>query len=366
MDELNLDFIKDLKNYDFSLDSSLIAQKPLEVRDEAKFLVYDTLHDKIFHKKFFDIPEFFKKGDYIILNNSKVIPVKIFINSRTFEKREILLVKEINSGKDFIDYIFLGKLSKFKTGDIFYFNDIKIEFLSRTLDNLNGICRFYASKEKLIEYLNNFGKMPLPPYIKREQDFLEIDKFDKDRYQNVYAKHLGSIACPTAGLHFTNRVLEKLEFLGIKIKKLTLHVGIGTFRPIKTNNILEHEMLGEKYFISDDLVDILLNENSNITSCGTTTTRSIENFFLEKEKDGIANIFIYPSYKFHINRLITNFHVPKSTPLILMVAFLSHKLKNNGEPDSIKKAFLIFHKIYEEAINKNYRFYSYGDSMMII
>ena len=260
MDELNLDFIKDLKNYDFDLDSSLIAQKPLKNREESKFLVYDTFSDKIFHKHFFDIVDFFDKDDYIILNNSKVIPVKILVNSKEGHKRELLLVEEIKTGKDFTDYSVLTKLSKFKTGDIFYFNDIKVEFLKRTVDNLNGIFRFYINKIKLVEYLDNFGKMPLPPYIKRKQDFLEIDLFDKTRYQTVYAKNPGSIACPTAGLHFTGEILEKLKAKGVKIEKLTLHVGIGTFRPIKTDNILEHKMLSERYFISDDLVKILLDK----------------------------------------------------------------------------------------------------------
>lgn len=243
-----------MQNYDFTLDSSLIAQKPLGNRSESKFLIYDTQKDKIFHKHFFNIIDFFKQDEFIILNDSEVIPVKIFVDGKNGKIIEFLLVKEIQNNINFVDYIFLTKLSKIKDRDIFYFKDVKIEFLGWTLNLLNGIFRFHVNREKLIEYLASFGKMPLSPYIKRYKCSLEMDEFDKNRYQNVYAKALVSIVCPTAGLHFSDEILERLKNIGVKIKKLTLHVGIGTFKPIKTVNILDHEILKEKYFISDDLI----------------------------------------------------------------------------------------------------------------
>jgi S-adenosylmethionine:tRNA ribosyltransferase-isomerase len=357
---------KDIKDYDFDLPQELIAQKPLESRSSSKFLVYDSKKDVIFHKNFYQITEFFDDNDLLVLNNSKVIPAKLIakINDKYIE---IILVEEVCIGDSFIDFSVITRLSKIKQNQEFIFNDkVKAVFLKRTDDLMNGIFRFNLSKSEFYDFLEDYGKMPLPPYIKRDVDFLEIDEADKNRYQTVYAKNLGSIACPTAGLHFTDDILENLLEKGVLIKYLTLHVGIGTFRPIKTENIQEHKMLPEKYLMSDDLANILKQKNKRLTSVGTTSTRTIESFNLTGKTIDSTALYIYPEHRFYIDRLITNFHVPKSTPLMLMSAFLADKLRKNGEENYIQKSIEIFHRIYKEAIDKKYRFYSYGDSMMII
>ncbi|MDR0675944.1 MAG: tRNA preQ1(34) S-adenosylmethionine ribosyltransferase-isomerase QueA [Elusimicrobiota bacterium] len=366
----NTKFGMNLNEYNFTLPHKLISQKPLLKRDSAKFLIYDVSKDKIYHKIFNQISDYFSENDLIILNDSKVIPAKLTakINNNTFI--EIILIEELTFGENFIDFSIITKLSKIKKNQEFIFKeDIRAIYLGRTKDLTDGILRFWTNRATFYKFIYEFGKMPLPPYIKRNSNFLGLDEFDKKRYQTVYAKNLGSIACPTAGLHFTKDIFENLKKRNVMIKYLTLHVGLGTFRSIKTHRIEEHNMLKEKYEISKEVSILLKNKEKRLTSVGTTTTRTIESFYKTGKKEDFTDLFIYSGHKFIIDRLITNFHVPKSTPLILTVAFLADKIRKEGEVDSnksVENALKIFKKIYKEAIDKKYRFYSYGDSMMII
>jgi S-adenosylmethionine:tRNA ribosyltransferase-isomerase len=353
-----------LSDYNFDLPEYLIAQKPAIKRDSSKLLIYDRKKDTILHKNFSDIFNYFSFDDALILNNSKVIPAKLIgTNILNHKKIDIVLVEELSSTENFIEFSVITKISKLKINQIFEFpENIKAEFVSRN-DDL-AVFRFFLTKTNFYLFLDKYGKMPLPPYIKRENDFL--DDNDKNSYQTVYAKNLGSIAAPTAGLHFTDDILKKIADNGALVKHITLHVGMGTFKPIKTENIQEHKMLPERYEISDEIVNLLQNKTKNITSVGTTTTRTIESFFINQQNTGATDLYINPGHKFHIDRLITNFHVPKSTPLMLLTAFIADGVRDAGESKYIPKSIEILKKIYAEAIKKEYRFYSYGDSMFVI
>ncbi len=359
-------FGRSLNDYAFNLPETLIAQHPSVKRDESKLLIYDRAKDSISHKKFRDISDYFSSQDLLILNNSKVKPAKLVclkIKSQVFF--EIVLVQEISSRENSVDFLVLVKSSKLKIGDEFSIGEVDI-LRAEFLEKRGELClfRFYCDRLELEVFVEKFGKMPLPPYIKRSISGENND--DKIRYQTIYANTLGSIASPTAGLHFTTDVLQKIKDSGAAVKFITLHVGIGTFKPIKTQNIEDHKMLAEAYEICNDTADLLLQKQKILTSVGTTSTRTLENFFISKQKIGETDLYIYPGHKFFINRLITNFHVPNSTPLMLVCAFLADWLNSQSVPDSNRESIKILKKIYAEAISKNYRFYSYGDSMFVI
>ena len=354
-----------LKDYDFDLPQNLIAQKPTKKREDSRLLIYDRKTDSIQHKKFADIVEYFGADDLLILNNSKVIPAKLVgLRITPRQSFEIVLVEEIADGGNFVDFSVIAKISKMKIGQIFEFpENITAEYIER-IGEL-AIFRFNLGRENFYKFIDEQGKMPLPPYIKRTNDFDLCDREDRQRYQTVYAKTKGSIAAPTAGLHFTSAILSQLENNGSFVKYVTLHVGIGTFKPIKTESIKEHIMMPEKYEISDDVFEMLKNKARLITSVGTTSTRTIENFFRTNEKIGKTDLYIYPGHEFFIDRLITNFHVPRSTPLMLVAAFIADGLRKQGEDRYIENSTKILKKIYREAIDMEYRFYSYGDSMFV-
>lgn len=338
-----------LSEFDFNLPEHLIAQTPLEKRDTSKLLVLHKNNGEIEHKHFYDIVDYLKPGDVLVRNNTKVIPARLFgIKEETNGHVEVLLLKELSSNTW---ECLVGNARIVKLNTIISFGDgllkakcieIKDEGIRVFEMIYNGI--FY-------EILDQLGTMPLPPYIKEKLD-------DKDRYQTIYAKIEGSAAAPTAGLHFTDEIIEKIKIKGVTIVDVTLHVGLGTFRPVKVENVLEHHMHSEFYIISEESAEILNKAKANnqrIISVGTTSTRVLESNYTKyncfKATAENTDIFIYPGYTYKaIDALITNFHLPKSTLLMLISAFASKEM--------------IF-KAYHEAIEREYRFFSFGDSMFI-
>ncbi len=339
----------DVKDFDFYLPEELIAQHPLEKRDTSRLMVLDKESGEITHRTFHDIIEYLNKGDTLVLNNTRVMPARLIgEKEKTGGKIEFLLLKRIKGDK----WECLAKPGKSaREGRRFSFGEGKLKAeVVEVLENGNRIVEFYY-KGIFEEVLDSLGEMPLPPYIHEKLE-------DKERYQTVYSKENGSAAAPTAGLHFTKELLEQIKEKGVNIVYLTLHVGLGTFRPVKVEKIEEHEMHSELYILSKESADII-NETkkrgNKIISVGTTSTRTLETIGDEngfvKEQSGWTNIFIYPGYKFKVvDRLITNFHLPEST-LIMLVSTLA------GKEHTMKA--------YEEAVKERYRFFSFGDAMFI-
>ncbi len=328
----------------------MIAQDPIPDRDKSKLLHLDRKTGKIDHHHFYDITEYLKKGDCLVLNNTKVLPARLYGIKPTGAKVEFLMLN--NLGNDEWECI-TGPGRKAKPGDTFDFGNglLKAEVLS-VLKNGNRIAKFSYDAPNIYEVLDEVGQMPLPHYITHELQ-------DKERYQTVYAKELGSAAAPTAGLHFTPELIEKIKSMGVNVAYVTLHVGIGTFRPVKAENIEDHEMHSEHYYISNETAEIINNTKENggrVIAVGTTSCRTLESASDNNGKipasDNSTNIFIYPGYKFKcIDGLITNFHLPESTLIMLVSAFSKREFVLNA---------------YNEAIKKEYRFFSFGDSMIII
>ncbi|MFO7809864.1 MAG: tRNA preQ1(34) S-adenosylmethionine ribosyltransferase-isomerase QueA [Candidatus Delongbacteria bacterium] len=341
----------ELSEYDFDLPGELIAQRPLRSRSGSKMLTVERDTGHIYSKKFRDIPDFFDKGDVLVLNETKVIPARIFgTNAKILKKIEILLLKEIEE-----NYweIMIKPGKRIKNGDTVDLEDNAKCLIQRSTQNGTRTAIF-EYENNIYDYIEKYGKMPLPPYIERESE-----KSDKERYQTVYARVPGAVAAPTAGLHFTPELLDELNKKGVKIVNILLHVGAGTFRPIRTESILDHKMHSEYYEMPEESADAINKAKAagkKICAVGTTAVRTLEtvsddNGFVCSGK-GSTDIYIYPGYKFKVTDcLITNFHLPRSTLLLLVSAFSSGKL--------IKKA-------YDKAIKDRYRFYSYGDAMLII
>ncbi len=335
-----------VNDFDYKLPPKLIAQTPLEKRDESKLMVINRENNTLKHEHFYDILNYFKKEDVIILNDSKVLPARLYgIKEDTMAKIEVLLLKETTED---IWEILVKPARRVKAGTTVKFSDdLKLEILE-VRDKGIAIAKLIYNGI-LNEILALLGEMPLPPYIHEKLE-------DKDRYQTVYAKNLGSAAAPTAGFHFTNEIIEQFKHNGVEFITITLHVGLGTFRPVDVDNIEDHEMHYETYYLSDESTRLLneaIKENKKITCVGTTTLRVLESNFDGKFTSGLyeTNLFIYPGYKFKVvDHLITNFHLPKSTLLMLVSAFYTK--------DKILAA-------YQEAILHNYRFFSFGDAMLI-
>ena len=337
------------EDFDFLLPEELIAQTPLEKRDNSRLLVVDRRTNSLEHKHFTDIIDYFEEGDTIVLNDTKVMPARLYgVKEETNAVIEILLLKDLGDNK----WECLTKPAKrIKEGTIVSFGDglLKAECISCGEEGIREFKLIYNGI--LYEILDKLGEMPLPPYIHEKLE-------DKDRYQTVYAKNIGSAAAPTAGLHFTNDLLEQIKNKNINIVYITLHVGLGTFRPVSVEDVASHKMHSEYYMMSRDTAKILNDTKKlgkKIISVGTTSTRTLEtimNLYGEfRECSGWTDIFIYPGYKFKaVDNLITNFHLPKST-LVMLVSALAGK-------DLIMKA-------YNEAIINKYRFFSFGDSMLI-
>ncbi len=338
----------DINEFDFNLPDKLIAQVPLENRSASKLLVMDRESGEIKHQHFANIVEYLSSEDVLVLNDTKVIPSRITgVKVETAAVIELLLLNEVED----TTWVALAKPAKrVKVGSVISFGDKLQATCTKALDD--GIRHFELSYDGILyEILDELGSMPLPPYITEKLE-------DPSKYQTVYAKNPGSAAAPTAGLHFTEEILSKLKSKGVEIYYITLHVGLGTFRPVKVDNIFDHVMHSEYYEISDDVASSLNNAISsqkNIVSVGTTTTRVLETVCKKHGKlvgeVGNTDIFIYPSYEFCcVNKLITNFHLPKSTLIMLVSAFSSRENVLNA---------------YNTAIENEYRFFSFGDSMFI-
>jgi S-adenosylmethionine:tRNA ribosyltransferase-isomerase len=338
---------------DYPLPSDLIAQKPIQQRDQSRLLVLHKDSGEIEHKIFSEIVDYFHDGDILIINNTKVIPARLIATKPTGGKIEILLIRQKEASSIYVVWEIIKK------GD--YEGEVFIDEIIAELRNSEGwqIVFKNMNAEDVQNLINEKGFMPLPPYIKRKPD-----QSDKQHYQTVYAKKNGSIAAPTAGLHFTKELLEKIVTKGVKLLEITLHVGVGTFKPIKVENLKEHKMDSEYFEIEKTVIEEIYStkkKGKRIFSVGTTTTRALEGYASQVYEDmdsdnekikGSTDIFIYPGYKFKIiDALITNFHLPKSTPLALVSAFC--------DIEKVKKAYM-------EAIEKRYRFFSYGDAMLII
>ncbi len=341
----------DKASYNFNLPKELIAQHPIKERTSSKLMVLHKQTGCIEHKKFSDITNYLKQGDCIVLNDTKVMTARLKgQRMETGAKIELLLLKKLDKQRY---EVLVNPGKKAREGDVVVFEDGKLKaFIEEVVEGGNRIVRFEHNEAESLETLiDTLGEMPLPPYIKERLE-------DKNRYQTVYAKNSGSAAAPTAGLHFTDKLLSQLSNKGIKIAKLTLHVGLGTFRPVKVENILEHKMHTEFYSIEQSQADIINNAKKSggkIVAVGTTSCRTLESVADEngfiKAGSGNTDIFIYPSYKLKVvDSLITNFHLPESTLIMLVSAFCGREK-------------LLF--AYEQAVSERYRFFSFGDAMFV-
>lgn len=339
-----------LQDYDYELPQELIAQDPLSKRDSSRLMVVDRRTGAVKHKIFHDILDYLHEGDCLVINNTKVIPARLMgTKEETGATIEVLLLKR---RQDNVWETLVKPGKKAKPGAVISFGDGLLR--GRVVDVVEEGNRLIQFEYEGIfeEILDQLGQMPLPPYITHRLE-------DKNRYQTVYAKHDGSAAAPTAGLHFTKELLRQIQEKGVAIASVTLHVGLGTFRPVKVDNILEHHMHSEFYQIEEEdaaLINETKQRGGRVISVGTTSTRTLESVadadgFL-KAGSGWTDIFIYPGYTFKcVDALITNFHLPQSTLLMLVSAF--------SDREKILAA-------YQEAVKERYRFFSFGDAMLII
>ena len=337
------------EDFDFELPEELIAQTPIDKRDSSKMMVVDKETGNIEHHVFSDIVNLLNKGDVLVLNDTKVMPARLFgVKEDTLAHIEVLLLKNI---KDDVWSCLVKPAKRVRVGTVISFGEglLKAKCISIKEE---GIREFEFIYDGIFyEILDKLGTMPLPPYIKEKLE-------DKDRYQTVYAKNIGSAAAPTAGLHFTKELLDKINGKGVIICYVTLHVGLGTFRPVTVEDVTNHKMHSEYYEMDEDTANTLnkaKEEGRKIISVGTTSVRVLETVMNKYNKfckcNGWTDIFIYPGYKFKaVDNLITNFHLPKSTLIMLVSALASKKIILNA---------------YHEAIKNKYRFFSFGDSMFI-
>lgn len=347
--------------FNFELPEKLVAKYPMEYRDESRLMVVHKDTGKIEHRVFKDVLEYFDEKDAFIFNNTKVFPARLFgRKEKTGAKIEVFLLRELNPEQKLWD-VLVDPARKIRVGNKLYFsdednNDILIAEVVDNTTSRGRTIRFLVEDDAddFVKHLDKLGNTPLPKYIDRE-----VEPIDRERYQTIYAKEMGAVAAPTAGLHFSKELMKRLEIKGIDFAELTLHIGLGTFRSIDVEDLSKHKMDAEYFKITDDAVRIVnraIDNNSKVVAVGTTSMRSIESAVSAtlnlKEAEGWTNLFIYPPYKFNIaNAMITNFHLPKSSVLIMACAF--------GGRDLILSA-------YEEAIKEKYRFFTYGDAMLII
>ena len=339
----------EVKNFHFHLPEELIAQHPLEQRDESRLMVVDKSTGSIDHKKFKDILDYLEPGDCLVLNDTRVLPARLIgSKENSGGKMEFLLLKRIDRD-NWETLVKPGKRAQIGTRFVFGNDDLKAEVVGMGSEGSRIVKFEYEGIFE--EVLDALGQMPLPPYIKETLE-------DKERYQTVYSRAVGSAAAPTAGLHFTKELLENIRGKGINIAFVTLHVGLGTFRPVKAEKVEEHVMHAEYYIMNKEtaqLINSTKEKGKRIIAVGTTSNRTLETIADEngrvKEQSGWTNIFIYPGYKFRIvDAIITNFHLPESTLIMLVSAFAGQ--------DNIMKA-------YETAIENKYRFFSFGDAMFL-
>ena len=339
------------KDFYYELPQELIAQTPLEDRDKSRLLVYDRHNKAISDKYFYNIIDYLNKGDVLVVNKTKVLPARIFGTKQSGANIEFLLNKRVDLDK----WEVLTKPAKrAKVGDIFKFSDeLSCEILQSYEDGLKEIKFIFDGIFE--DVLDKVGTMPLPHYIKEKLK-------NKERYQTVYAKDAGSAAAPTAGLHFTNELLDRIREKGIEIVEILLHVGLGTFRPVKAEDIKDHKMHSEYYSVSDEaaqIINLAKQENRRVIAVGTTSVRTLESVVCTdngiaqiKAGSGDTSIFIYPGYEYKIiDGLITNFHLPESTLIMLVAALL-------GKEETLR--------IYNHAVKERYRFFSFGDACLFI
>ena len=347
-----------LSHFDFQLPPELLAVEPLINRDESRMMVIHKDSGKIEHRKFTDILDYFEEDDVMILNNTKVIPARLYGNKeKTGAKIEVFLMRELNKESRLWD-VLVDPARKIRIGNKLYFGE-NDELIAEVIDNTTSRGRTlrFLNDAPYLEFkqtIEKLGQTPLPKYIKREPT-----KEDEEKYQTVYAQHKGAVAAPTAGLHFSKIILKKLEIMGVHLPEVTLHIGLGTFRPVEVEDLSKHKMDSEEVFVNSSVSDIInkgIQNKKRICAIGTTSIRAVETPVSShqtlKPFEGWTNKFIFPPYQFQIaDSLLTNFHAPKSTVLMLVSAFGGH--------DLIMKA-------YKEAIKEKYKFLSYGDCMLII
>ena len=335
-------------DFDFELPEELIAQTPLERRDSSRLLTLDKTTGAVGHHHFYDLPAFLHPGDCLVLNDSRVLPARLIGHRPTGGACEVLLLVDRGEGR-WECLVRPGR--KLRPGAQVLFGEGRLTAtIEEELEDGKRLVRFHY-QGIFLEILEELGKMPLPPYIKAELE-------DQERYQTVYSKVVGSAAAPTAGLHFTPELLEQIQKMGVRICYVTLHVGLGTFRPVKAADIRDHEMHSEFCMVSQETADIINETKRNggrVICVGTTSCRTIESFAAEDgtmtQRSGWTNIFIYPGYRFKVlDALVTNFHLPQSTLIMLVSALAGREHTLNA---------------YQEAVKERYRFFSFGDAMFI-
>ena len=347
-----------LSHFNFNLPNELLAEFPTENRDESRLMVVNRKTNTIEHKLFKDVIDYFDDGDVMVLNNTKVFPARLYGNKeKTGARIEVFLLRELNAEQRLWD-VLVDPARKIRIGNKLYFGDDD-SLVAEVIDNTTSRGRtlrflYDGSYEEFREKLVELGETPIPKYINRE-----VTPEDAERYQTIYAKEEGAVAAPTAGLHFSKHLLKRLEIKGVDFAEVTLHVGLGTFNPVEVEDLSKHKMDSEEMIITQEACDIVNNakaKKKKVCCVGTTAMRAMESSVSSQRTlnpyTGWTNKFIYPPYDFSIaDCMITNFHTPKSTLLMMISAFCGH--------DLMKKA-------YEEAIKEKYRFYSYGDAMLII
>lgn len=347
-----------LSHFNFDLPKELLAEYPSENRDEARLMVIHRETGEIEHKLFKDVIEYFDEGDVMVLNNTKVFPARLYGNKeKTGARIEVFLLRELNEEQRLWD-VLVDPARKIRIGNKLYFGDDE-SLVAEVIDNTTSRGRtlrflYDDSYEEFRRKLKELGQTPLPKYIKRD-----VEPEDEDRYQTIYAKHEGAVAAPTAGLHFSKHLLKRLEIKGIDFAEVTLHVGLGTFNPVEVEDLSKHKMDSEELIIDEKAINTVNSAKANkrrVCAVGTTVVRALESSVSSESTlntfQGWTNKFIFPPYEFSIpNAMITNFHTPKSTLLMMVSAFAGHEL--------IKKA-------YDEAVKEKYKFYSYGDAMLIL
>lgn len=341
-------------DFDYELPENLIAQFPTQKRSESKMLVLDKSKQTLEHKHFYDIVDYLTDNDILVLNNTKVIPARLFGTKETGAKIEVFLLKDLKNGRW---EVLMKPAKRVHLNDKIKISDELSVIAKDQMEDGKRIVEIVCEGD-IYDLLNKYGNIPLPPYIERKMTSDEIKKLDYNRYQTVYAKNEGSVAAPTAGLHFTEEILQKLRNKGVTVCYVTLNVGLGTFRPVKCDDVTEHKMDSEEFEISEETAKIITEgkaNGKNIVAVGTTSVRTLETAYAQfgeiKACKSSSRLFIYPPYEFKvIDKLITNFHLPKSTLIMLVSAFAG-------------KDFVF--RAYKTAVENNYRFYSYGDCMFI-
>jgi len=346
-----------LTEFEYDFPKSLIAKYPVEPRDSSRLMVLNRAEQTIEHKKFTDLPDYYGKGDVILVNNTKVFPARLYGNKeKTGARIEVFLLRELNSESRLWDVI-VDPARKIRIGNKLYFEN---GLVAEVIDNTTSRGRtirfvFEGTNEELYTKIDEIGETPIPPYLKRD-----VEPEDKERYQTFFAEKRGAVAAPPAGLHFTPGLVNTLTNKGVDIMPVTLHVGLGTFRPVEVEDLTKHRMDSEFYHVTPDVADraniALSTPGNTVTAVGTTVVRAIESSlsaaYTLKANIGWTDKFIYPPYDFHITqRLITNFHMPRSTLMMLVAGFAGYD-------------FMV--EAYQTAIKEKYRLFSFGDAMLIL